>query len=336
MDSTEVLDRNIVGQEFAQRMLANTIRRRRVPHAILLHGPAGTGKLSLARSYAAAVNCTGRGESVSACGACASCHAIKTGNHPDVRIISPDGQRIKIDQIRETIEAVSYRSYSGAMKVWIIRQADSMTEEAANSLLKILEEPPANTVFVLTAENLYSMLPTVVSRCRLVRFSLVPQDLIEDLVASRQGVSREHARVLSYLSGGSVGHALEACADQSFFDERAELIRIIRGLLGKPAFELLNASAQFADAAKKSTLDRVLRILEYWYRDLLMCRTTEDAGRVANIDLIDQIRADAPRYSAVGLITRLNRISEARRQLAANANVGLVMDNLYVALGSAD
>ena len=168
MDPAEILHEGIVGQAFAQRMLANMIRREMIPHAALLWGPAGVGKLSLAKSFAAALNCTGRGDSVSACGSCSSCRLLASGNHPDVRVVEPDRRNIGIDQIRDTIEAVSYRSYSSKWKVWIFRHADLMTEQAANSLLKILEDPPSNTVFILTAQNLYSILPTVVSRCRLV------------------------------------------------------------------------------------------------------------------------------------------------------------------------
>lgn len=336
MNQEELLNEGIVGQEFAQRMLANTIKRRRVPHAILLWGPEGTGKLSLARSYAATLNCTNRGQSVPGCGSCASCHAIGTGNHPDVRIVEPEGQHIKIDQIREAIETVSYRSYSGGWKVWILRHADRMRDEAANSLLRILEDPPADTVFMLTAENLYSMLPTVVSRCRLVRFSPVSQSTVEDLLVDRYGTPAEKARVLSYLCGGSVGAALDACFDQSIDDERVELIRSLRDLAGKPAWEILDASGRAGDKAKRTTLDRFLRILGCWYRDLLIYRTANGAIDVANADMLDQIRSDAPRYSVASLLARLKKISEARQQLAANASVGLVLDNLYIALATSD
>jgi DNA polymerase-3 subunit delta' len=336
VDSLEQLHSSIVGQDYAQRMLANTIKRKRVPHAMLLWGPEGTGKLSLAWSYAAALNCTGRGESVSPCGSCASCHAVATRNHPDVRLTEPDGQHIKIDQIRDVIEAVSYRSYTGGWKVWILRHADRMRDEAANSLLRILEDPPAGTVFLLTAENLYSMLPTVVSRCRLVRFSPVSQGEIESLLIDRRGVSPEKARLLSVLCGGSVGAALDACSDQSLEDERVALIRSIRDLRARPLWEVLDASAQIGDRDKRAFLDRSLRILECWYRDLLVYRTTRGQDSIANLDMLDQIRSDAKNCSVADLLTRLRGISEARKQLAANANAGLVMDNLLISLVTSD
>ncbi|NLU41701.1 MAG: DNA polymerase III subunit delta' [Firmicutes bacterium] len=336
MDLQEPLHSGIVGQDYAQRMLANTIKRKRVPHAILLWGPVGTGKLSLAWSYAAALNCTGRGESVSACGSCPSCHAIATQNHPDVRLTEPDGQYIKIDQIRDVIEAVSYRSYFGGWKVWILRHADRMRDEAANSLLRVLEDPPAGTVFLLTAENLYSMLPTVISRCRLVRFNPVPQREIESLLIDRRGVPPEKARLLSVLCGGSVGAALEACSDESLEDERVALIQGIRDLAGKPVWEVLDASARVGDGAKRASLDRSLRILECWYRDLLVYRTTRGEDSIANLDMLDQIRSDAKKCSVADLLTRLKGISEARMQLAANANAGLVMDNLFMTLVTSD
>ncbi len=336
MDSQEPLHSGIIGQDYAQRMLANTIKRKRVPHAILLCGPEGTGKLSLARAYAAALNCTDRGESVSACGSCQSCHAIATQNHPDVRLIEPDGQYIKIDQIRDVIEAVSYRSYSGGRKVWILRHADRMRDDAANSLLKVLEEPPADTVFLLAAENLYSMLPTVVSRCRLVRLNPVPQREIESLLINWRGVAPEKARLLSVLCGGSVGAALDASSDESLEDQRVALIRSIRDLSGKPLWEVLDGSARLGEGNKRASLDRLLRILECWYRDLLVYRTTRGEDSIANLDMLDQIRSDAKKCSVADLLTRLKGISEARRQLAANANAGLVMDNLLLALVTSD
>lgn len=336
MDPAEILHEGIVGQAFAQRMLANMIRREMIPHAALLWGPAGVGKLSLAKSFAAALDCTGRGDSVSACGSCSSCRLLASGNHPDVRVVEPDGRHIRIDQIRDTIEAVSYRSYSSKWKVWIFRHADLMTEQAANSLLKILEDPPSNTVFILTAQNLYSILPTVVSRCRLVRLSLVPQETIEHLLLTRHGVSKEQARIQSYLCGGSVGAALEACSDQSLDEGRLAAIQSIRDLAGKPTWEVLAAAAHVNETTKGLALDRFLHILSYWYRDLLICRTVQDMDRVANIDMLDEARADSQRYSVAGLIRRLRYIFEAQRQLAANASAGLVLDRLYLALSALD
>jgi len=336
VDSTEVLHEGIVGQEFAQRMLVNMIRRRRIPHAILLWGPAGVGKSSLALAFAAALNCTCRGESVSACGVCPSCHALKTGNHPDIRVVEPEGQFVKIDQVRDTIEAASYRSYSSEWKIWVFRHADRMNEEAANSILKIVEDPPSNTVFILTAENLYSILPTVVSRCRLIRLGPVRQEAIEHLLITRYGVPKEQARIQSYLCGGSVEAAIEACLNQSLDKERIAMIQNVRSLVGKPAWEVLKAAAEAAETASKPALNRLFGVLSYWYRDLLIFKTTQSSDRVANIDMLDEIKADANEYSAEGLIFKLKCIFEAQRQIAANANMSLVLDHLYLTLSMLD
>ena len=225
MDSQEPLHSGIIGQDYAQRMLANTIKRKRVPHAILLCGPEGTGKLSLARAYAAALNCTDRGESVSACGSCQSCHAIATQNHPDVRLIEPDGQYIKIDQIRDVIEAVSYRSYSGGRKVWILRHADRMRDDAANSLLKVLEEPPADTVFCWPPRTCIRCCPPWSPGADWSAQSSTQREIESLDKLARRGPGR-HGSCLSCV--GKCRRCVDASSDESLEDQRVALIRSIR------------------------------------------------------------------------------------------------------------
>ena len=151
-------------------------KRTRIAGAYLFVGPTGVGKETVANHFAKSINCLELDEG--ACGTCISCRKTADGNHPDTQIVSPSGAWIRIDQIRELQKRIVYRPYEGIRKVAILREAERMNLEAANCLLKTLEEPPAESVLILLTSNLDALIPTIRSRCQIIKFNpLRPDEL---------------------------------------------------------------------------------------------------------------------------------------------------------------
>jgi len=197
----------IVGQEVAVNILKKSIENKRSHHAYLFVGPDGVGKRTTAIAFAKALNCR---SSSDGCDLCDSCRKIENGAHPDVELISPPegGLTISIDQIRKLQRRVSYKPLEGNWKVYIIDDAASATEDAANCLLKTLEEPPSQVILILITENIYRLLSTVRSRCQLILFRQIPRILIEKILREKYNVAPDEAGTLAWLSSGSIGRAL--------------------------------------------------------------------------------------------------------------------------------
>ncbi|HKV44774.1 MAG TPA: DNA polymerase III subunit delta', partial [bacterium] len=170
---------DLIGQPHARRLLQGALRSGRISHAYLFVGPSGVGRQTAARAFAQALLCAVGGDD--ACGACPACRKVAAGTHPDLRVITPGraesgGERraVAIDQIRDLKHEAAYPPYEAKWKVFIIRDTEQMRAEAANSLLKVLEEPPSRSVLILLSESTEALVPTLVSRSQLVRFSFVP------------------------------------------------------------------------------------------------------------------------------------------------------------------
>ncbi len=205
----------LIGQSELRSLLHSTLLDGKLSHATLLTGPSGSGKKSWARILAQSILCADE-STVEPCETCNSCRNYKSGNHPGLFFIEPDGRRIKIEQLR-TIREKFY--LSGGKKVCLMDDAEKMTAETASSLLKILEEPPADLYFILIAEEPRFLLDTIVSRCQ--RYTLYPLrcEEVKELLIKEKEISEEKADLLARISGGLPGRAFQL-ADDEAFEER--------------------------------------------------------------------------------------------------------------------
>ncbi|MBP7864854.1 MAG: DNA polymerase III subunit delta' [Acidobacteria bacterium] len=200
--------KDFIGNKAVRLFLDHSLRRQALAHAFIFSGPEGIGKKKLALALAKAIHCRGGQEGLNSCGVCAPCRKIESGAHPDVQVITPETKAFKIDQIRHIIQDIYFQPFEGPMRVFILDDADRMTEEAANCLLKTLEEPPEKSVLVLITTNIYALLPTIQSRGQVLKFLPIPSREIEHYLRVRHDVAPEHALVAARLSQGSVGNAL--------------------------------------------------------------------------------------------------------------------------------
>jgi DNA polymerase-3 subunit delta' len=254
---------------------------------------------------------------------------VAKNSHPDVRTVLPDaGKRgVSIEQVRQLEHDAVLRPYEAARKVFILSGADTMPEPAANALLKTLEEPPGDTVLVLTATDIAQVLPTVASRCQEVPLRPVPAEEIAAALRDR-GAEEAQARLLSRLAGGRPGWALDALADPSRLAARARQVEQLEDLLAQPRVGRLPAAATIGDAAAAKVL---LEVWLGWWRDALLVQQG-CADLVANADRLESLRRLGAVQPTISVWRAMARVQETRQQLDANANARLAMEALLLDL----
>ncbi|MDS1029760.1 DNA polymerase III subunit delta' [Bacillota bacterium LX-D] len=323
--------RQIKGQQQAIEQLEAVLKSTNISHAYLFLGPKGTGKKTTAYAFAASLHCLDRGDDAAHCGHCLSCLKNEHGNHPDLYFTEPQGTSIKIDQIREIKALSAFKQLESKYKVIIINDAHKMTEEAANSLLKILEEPPSQTIFILTADSTYGLLTTIISRCQIVRFNLLASGVIQEILRDEFAVPEKEVYFLSQLAGGSVSQALKIRQQNAEGDQVDLLKKVLELIRQENYLELLNLSAQLG---KSDELQVFLGFLLYWYRDLLIWAKTKELKLVQNQQLLLEEQHNYEDRESCSLIAQkaIMLVAQALKRLKQNANSRLTLDVLFLKL----
>ena len=273
--------------------LKKALQGERVSHAYLFSGPEGAGKSAAALDFAQSLLCEAPAEGES-CGSCRSCRLVRHGNHPDLHWVGPSGSSIKIQQMRDIIRKMLFRPYQGGHVVIVIEQADKMTIEAANCLLKTLEEPPPKAHFILLAAMVQRLPATIVSRCQCFSF--------------RSPAPREAAAGLN--------------------GDREEARRLAGVLEQAGCLEALTEVEAVAQNREKAL--RTLDILTGWYRDLLVWRETNESRLLFCPEQLPVIMEDAGDYDSGILVNIIEEIEKTRNNIAGNTNIRLLMEGLFL------
>jgi DNA polymerase-3 subunit delta' len=318
----------IIGQRLPIRLLKQFLRSETVPHALLFTGIDGVGKRTAAGLFAAALNChaTPSESDERPCGRCRSCRRIAAGVHPDVITIDPRKNTLKIDQIRALLATLALKPFDAGRRVVIIDQSQKLTAEAANALLKILEEPPENTILILTALQPSDLLPTVVSRCRHIHFRpLAPEDL-SGMLMTQAGVDADQAAVIGEQADGSFEKA-RYLADHQWGPARDWVVHAAGLTLPAQGTQRpLTLSLAFAAqlAQRKENLTEILEILKTWIRDLALLPYA--AGRLINRDRRSTLEKAREALSDRQVWALWEAIEKAQKDIAGNANLRLTLD----------
>ncbi len=320
---------SVLGHQRIQALFDAALRQKRLRSALLFAGPEGVGKKMLALEVGRALVCkAGEGEP---CGKCAPCSRAARGLHPDLLLVVPDGNSIKIEQVREAVREILGRPFEARARSFVFDDAHLMTEQAANALLKSLEEPPPTShVFLVTASP-QALLPTIRSRCQTVRFSALPLGLVETYLRERHQVPAEEAHLRAQLSGGSLRAALDFEAD-AYRGLRDSVLELLETLPGGSVLDRMAAAERLAEASEPELALTGFRSL---LRDVVALRAGAGPEHLLNADLAPRLSRLAasplgPRAAALA-----EAAAESRTALQAHANKLLALDALLDAVAGA-
>lgn len=315
-------DGSVVGHDRVRAVLARAIQAGRLPPALLLSGPDGVGKRTVALAAARALVCdAARGV---ACEECGACRRAARGLHPDVFLVEPETATIRIEQVRDMAREVLALPFEARARGFVVDEAHVMTEQAGNALLKSLEEPPATShVFLVTASP-QALLPTIRSRCQTLRLGPLPAALLESYLTDRAGLTADEARLRAAISGGSIGAALALDSD-AYRASRSELLSVLERAEAIGAVERMEAAQRLADLDDPALALTTLRSL---LRDALVLRSGAGAGSLLNADVEPRILALARGPLGERAAALAEAAGETREALRLNANKLLSMDVL--------
>ena len=324
-----------VGHDLALNVLRRSLVEGRMSHAYLLAGSSGVGKMTLARDIARAANCLGDERP---CGECEQCSRIEGGLHADVQVVALESQRagIGIEQVRRVQQDAALTPYEGRSRVFIVDGAEHLTAEAANSLLKTLEEPPDRVVLILLTSNVEALPETVVSRCQRLELRPIAVELVSQELQSRYGADDASADEAAKLSRGLMGWAVGAVTDPQFLERLDERLQAVEDTLGSGLEDrfayAMDLASTFARAREQGR-DELALWLEWW-RDVLLAREglPELAVYLSRAGGIEEV---AGRLTTVQVVRAISAIRATMGYLDRNANARLALENLMLALPAA-
>ena len=361
-----------IGHDKAVSTLARSVQNDRMAHAWLFAGPPHVGKMTLALDLARLVNCTADDIAGRPCSECRQCHRITNSLHADVRVISQGGSSggttrrtaISVEQIRELQREAVLKPYEGRYRVFIIEDAENFTQEAANALLKMLEEPPEYVLFLLLASEVREntadesagyithspereqdriaalleavpqvggILPTILSRCQVLELRPIPISTVQKELRSRFDISPDDMTEVARLSAGRLGWALEIAADPKALSRRGERLTEIENTLTGALDEKFAYAEKIAAVFGRSRLSVYdeLQLWLGWWRDVLVVREGND-GLAVNISRLDTLRTTANQCTSAQVVEAIHAIQETTSMLESNVNPRMCIEGMML------
>jgi len=316
----------LVGNDRIKNLLRRMVADDRIGQGLLFAGPRGVGKYRFAIALAQALNCQ-RPQGGEACGECLACRKIAAAEHPDVQTLSPDGQFIKVDQVRALNEAAQYRPFEGRKRVQIIDEADRLRLEAANSILKTLEEPPESTAIVLVTSKPYALIETIRSRCQMLSFAPLARNELESYLTTATQRNDDDISLRARLARGSIGSALEIDI-AGYRQMRAAMIELLDVYsTSGDLVRLLGAAEYLGRKLEREEFEAHLDVLTILLQDVVYLKVGEAGDLLTNLDVAPRLEriAESLSFDRIAQLnegietTLFNLIRNVNRQLAMEA-----------------
>lgn len=321
---------DIIGHEQIKDHFQKAIANNKVSHAYILTGEAGMGRKSLANAFALTLLCE-KGKS-EPCMECHACKQVLSGNHPDLIYVSHEKPgTIGVDDIREQInDTIMVRPYSSYYKIYIVDEAEKMTQQAQNALLKTIEEPPSYAVIILLTTNQEMFLPTILSRCVQLKLKPLKNFVVKGYLTDHLHVPEADADIYAAFARGNLGRAISLASSDDFKLLRQEVLHLLKHIKEMDISELLD----YIKKLKEENLDiyECLDFMQLWYRDVLLYKVTKDINLLVFKDEYAAINENSKLSGYDGLEKILDAIDKARIRLDANVNMDLAMELMLLVM----
>lgn len=320
---------DVVGHENIIDYFQNAFRMQKFSHAYILNGEDGTGKNLLASIFATTLQC--EAHDVNPCGVCKSCLQAMSDNHPDIKYITHEKASISVDDIRSQLNNdVQIKPYSSKYKVYIIDEAEKLTEQAQNALLKTIEEPPEYAVILLLTNNSNLFLETILSRCVVLNLKVIPKESIKKYLMEEVKVPDYQAELSATFANGNLGKAIKLSSSEEFSQMKADVVRLMKYIDDYELSEIMGAIKKIAE--NKSVINDYLDLILLWYRDVLMFKATMDANLVFYKDEVQDIKKQGSNKSFEALDHIIKALDDTKKRLLANVNFEIAMELLLLAM----
>lgn len=322
--------KEIIGHKREIAHLTKAMEAGKVSHAYIFSGAKGTGKLTLADAFAMALQCTGEGERP--CGSCHSYQQAASGNHPDIiHLTHEKPNSIGVEDVREQLVGdVQIRPYNGKYKIYIIPEAEKLTVQAQNAILKTIEEPPEYAIILLLTTNEQSFLDTIRSRCVLLQLKPVPDEQVKAYLMEHLQIPDYEADICSAFAQGNIGKAIRLASSEDFNSIKGSAMRLVRNVGKMEISEVIEYVKEVQEY--KVSIEDYLDILALWYRDMVYFKATRDIDGIIFKDEIRTIRETVRVCSYEGVEEVMKAIETAKARLAANVNFDLTMELLFLVI----
>ena len=321
---------NIIGHKDIVKHLQNAIKTEKISHSYIFTGRPGSGKKLIATTYAMTLQCEAGG--TEPCQKCDSCKKALGKNHPDIIMVNHEKPgTISIDEIREqVIHDVAVKPYCSPHKIYIIPDAEMMTVQAQNALLKTIEEPPEYAVIMLLTENAETLLPTIRSRCVMMKLRNIKDQLVKKYLMEQLEVPDYKADVCVAFAQGNMGKAIMLANSEYFNEIKEEVVHLLRNIDEMTVPDLMEAVKRCM--IYKMEISDYLDMIAIWYRDVLIYKATRSVDRVVFSDQMKYIRERAKKSSYEGIENILDSLEKAKARMKANVNFELTMELLLLTI----
>lgn len=320
----------IVGHEQIKEHMQAAIRDKKPFHAYLFQGEEGVGKEALARTFAAGLQC--QSESTDKpCKECVSCRQMESGNQPDVIWVTREKASLGVDEIREQLcNTMDIKPFSSPYKIYLVPEAEKMTEAAQNALLKTIEEPPEYGIVILMTSNISALLPTIQSRCLTMEFRPLSTAVVESFVKEHCQVPDYQARASAAFAQGNLGKAMRYAKSEDFIERKDHIISLLRHVEQMDLSEMLAVIKDLG--TRKDEVRDYIDLMVLWYRDVLLFKATKDINQLLFQDEASYISREASHRSYEKIEEILQAFEKAKVSLRANVNFDITMELMLLTL----
>ncbi|WP_342558188.1 DNA polymerase III subunit delta' [Metasolibacillus sp. FSL K6-0083] len=311
------------------KQIQTVYEKNRMVHAYIFDGEKGSGKRAVMQFFVKLLLCENVSNNVP-CETCRNCLRVDSGNHPNIRQIEPDGQFIKVDQVRELISEMTMTAAEAGRKIYVLHHADKLNTASANTLLKFLEEPDGDVIAILLTEQIQSMLPTIRSRCQHIKFSQLPRQVIVQRLVE-QGVTQSMAATVSVVAN-ELDTALFLAKDELFAHARKTVLKLIEAVRKNVHEAMLIVHEEWLPSFKeRNEMEQALDLLLFAYRDIVALKANMESA-CTYPDMLQAFKDVALHTTYEQLSNQMQAILQARQQLQRNMNRTLLMEQLMLNL----